>query len=579
MALDFSCLDWAEKLERGETPIPDLPLDKGAVAAAVAIFDNLRLPDVDGFPTLKEACGEWYRDLVRAAFGSIDAETRERFITEIFCLVPKKNSKTTYSAGLGLTALLVNKEPNATMIIVGPTKELADICFSKIKGMIEADPIDPSTGRQYLEDRFHVSEGDQTITDRMNGTELKVKSFDKRVVTGAIPSLVIIEELHILGENPRAQKILAQLRGGMLARPDALMLFITTQSDDPPAGVFKSELSYARRVRDGQVKGGSTLPVLYEFPEEIQASKEKLWRDPKYWPMVMPNIGRSITLPRMLRLYNKALEDGDAAEMIFASQHLNIDMTTGTHSGAWVGANYWRDAAVVMTFDELLESSEVVVAGIDGGGLDDLFGLGVIGRHRETKKWTAWGRAWAQPKVLEVRKDIASRLLDFKSDGDLVICEDPTADLREIAEYCGRIADAGLFPTNAKGEMQHGIGLDPWGVAALVDELAAVKLEGDLLTAIGQGVRLSPAVWGMERKLNDGTMRHCGQPLMDWCVSNAKTEQRGNAVLITKAISGKAKIDPLIGVLNAFMLMARNPVAAGNISSPWDDPDFTMHAK
>jgi phage terminase large subunit-like protein len=110
------------------------------------------------------------------------------------------------------------------------------------------------------------------------------------------------------------------------------------------------------------------------------------------------------------------------------------------------------------------------------------------------------------------------------------------------------------------------IGLDPFAIGALIDELVGRGIPRELLLGVRQGSALSPAVWTVERKLKDGTMRHSDQDAVGWSVGNAVAEQRGNAVLITKQTAGKAKIDPLIALLNAATLMAKNPQAQDTTS-------------
>lgn len=54
------------------------------------------------------------------------------------------------------------------------------------------------------------------------------------------------------------------------------------------------------------------------------------------------------------------------------------------------------------------------------------------------------------------------------------------------------------------------------------------------------------------------------QRIMTFAVENAKTEARGNAVIVTKAQSGTAKIDPLMSMFNTVQLMSWNPQASNS---------------
>lgn len=539
---DTSCPDWADRIQAGLPLCPDLPIDEKLADRAVAVFNRLRLPDVVDNPPLSEAGGDWFRQIVRVVFGSYDATTKERAIRELFLMVPKKSSKTTYAAALLLTAVLVSTRPRAEYIFIGPTQEIADLAFKQAAGMIEIDPV--------LSIKFHIQHHLKRLVYRPTGAFLKIKSFSPTVVTGSKPSGVLIDEIHVIGGMNNADRVIGQLRGGLISQPEAFLINITTQSERPPAGVFRAELMKARKVRDGTLKA-PILPILYEFPPNFD------WKNTENWWMVTPNRGKSITIERLIDDYKQAEAAGEEELRRWASQHLNIEIGLALMSDRWAGADYWQQNGKKpkMTLQYLLDNCEVVEVGIDGGGLDDLLGLSVIGRVTDSNEWMIWTRAWAHPSVMERHKQESSRFFDFVRDGDLTLVKQIGQDVDEVASICAQIASTNLLDK---------IGVDPHGLGGILDALMAQDIPNEQIVGISQGWRMTGAIKTLERKLAEGHIIHGNQPLMNWCVGNAKVEPKGNAVAITKQAAGFAKIDPLMATFNAVSLISLNPESRGS---------------
>lgn len=549
MGWNLSCPGWEAKLRAGKSLIPNLPLNKAEGDRAVAIFDKLRLADVPGTPYMAEACGPWFRECVRALFGSLDPKTRQRMIRELFILVSKKNSKTTNGSLLMLTAELLNYRPNAEFFFVAPVQDVSEIAFSAAAGAIALDPV--------LSKKLHIREHLKKIVHRESGSELSILTFDPAVLTGQKCSGgVLIDELHVVAKMSKAASAIRQLRGGMLPFPEAFMAFITTQSEEAPSGVFRAELLKARAIRDGK-REGAMLPVLYEMPAAMQKDAA-VWRNPKNWHMVTPNDGRSVTIGRLVEEFDVAQATGEDELRSWASQHLNVEIGLALHSDRWSGADFWEAQGLHgLTLDLLLERCEVLDVGIDGGGLDDLLGLTVVGRERESRKWLSWSHAWAHPSVLERRQSEAQRFRDFAEAGDLTIVEKIGDDVSAVAKIVWRIELSGLLDK---------VGVDPAGIGVILDSLVEIGIPQGKVVGVSQGWKLNGAIKTLERKLAEGAFYHAGQMLMAWCVGNAKVEPKGNAIVITKQASGFAKIDPLMAAFDAVSLMALNPVADKTIS-------------
>lgn len=538
-----ACPDWRERIRSGQSLIPP-PIFPDEAADALEVFKALRVVDIPGAPTVGEVARPWILDFASAFFGSYDPDSGKRLIRSFYLKIPKKNWKSGIASFLMGTLLIRNWRESGEFGIIAPTTEVANNAFGPIKHAIRKD--------EELSDLLHIQEHIRTITHRNTRATLQVVAADSDTVSGKKFSVTLVEELWQFGKRSNADAMLLEATGGMASRDEGAVIYLTTESDEPPAGVYRAKNIYARKVRDGEIDDPSFLPVLYEWPEDMVASKACL--DLENAPMVNPNFGASVSEEWLRSKYAETKAESETAFQAFCAKHLNVEIGLALGSDRWVGADYWqRQTRPGLTFDAILERSEVIDVGVDGGGLDDLLGLTVIGRDKETREWLVWTHAWAAPSVLERRKEIAPRLRDFERQGDLTIIAGLPEDVTELTDYCERVWDSGLLDK---------IGVDPAMIGVVIDELEERGIPKERIFSVPQGWRLTRPIKTCERKLAEGSMWHGGQDLMAWCVGNAKVEPRGNAVMITKQTSGKSKIDPLMALFNAAELLGLNPPAA-----------------
>lgn len=546
-----ACPDWERRIVAGESLIPCAPIFSDQADEGLNIFRQLVAVDVAGSPTFGEISRKWILDLVAAIFGAYDAETGRRLVREVFLLISKKNGKSTDLAGIILTALLLNWRESGEMGILAPTIEVANNAWRPARDAIKAD--------EELSDLLQVQDHIRTITHRGTKATLQVVAADSEAVAGKKWIVTLVDELWLFGKKPNADKMLLEATGGMASRPEGFVMYSSTQSDDPPAGVFKEKLDYARKVRDGEIIDPAFLPVLYEFPKSMIDNGD--CRKAKNFYVTNPNLGASVDEEFLTRELEKAKVGGEEKMRQFLAKHLNVQIGVDLRSDRWAGADFWEAAAIpVFTLAELMDRSEVCTVGIDGGGLDDLLGLVVLGREKETGRLLCWAHAWAHEIVLERRKEIAAALHDFQKQGDLTIVKVPGEDVVQVADIVCRVRDAGLLPE------KFAVGVDAVGIGDIVTELATEDRGITMgpnghIVAVRQGYSLNGAIKSTERQVAAKTLVHSGRPLMNWCVGNARVEDKGNAILVTKAASGKAKIDPLMALFNAVSLMALNPEA------------------
>ena len=167
------------------------------------------------------------------------------------------------------------------------------------------------------------------------------------------------------------------------------------------------------------------------------------------------------------------------------------------------------------------------MVGIDGGGLDDLFGLAVLGRDKDSRAG-CYGRTHGATSACSSGASRSHPGSGLRGVGELTIVDD------RLETFVGERDHPAVRSEGHRSA--RAVAIDPAGIGELVDALAEIDVTqaNELLVGVGQGYRMMSAIKTTERRLATGTFRHSGSSLMAWCVSNLRIEPTATAIRATK---------------------------------------------
>ena len=474
----------------------------------------------------------WERAIIRNAFGWVDLDGLRRYRT-VLILVPRKNGKSTLSAGLVTDLFFLDDEPGGEYYSAAGDRAQARIIFEMVRDMI--------LNESELSSRCRILHNSITIEEV--GKSYKPLSAEAKTKHGFNPQVVAFDELHT---QPNRDLVDA-LETAMGARRQPITFYITTMDFDRPS-ICNEIIDYGYKVRDGTLENPDPtfLPVIYE------AKIEEDWKSKKLWIRVNPNYGVSLKPEYMERAFKKANEI-TSSESTFKRLHLNMRTQT---SIAWLKAEEW-DACY---------DPEVVEPGLGTrcfSGLD-----------------------------LSHRSDMTAWCLYFPDLGGLARwhfwCPEDHPEAVEGGLYETWIRQ-GWISTTPGNDIDYSfiravinqvspryamepIAIDPWNARQLTLQLQ--DEDGIPMIEFRQGwASMSEPAKQLEGIVKSGLLNHENNPVARWMAMNAmvKTDPAGN--IKPDKESSKNKID---GIVALTMAIGRYIVTPDDTGSVYEERGFIV---
>lgn len=468
-------------------------------------------------------------------------------------VVPRKNGKTFLGAGVGLCLLCGDGEPAAEVYSVATKEDQARLLWNDGKQMIR---FSPGAGDVF---RRTVSE----IRHEDSASFWKPLGSDSETLDGLNPHGVLADELHAWKDR-RLWDILDSALG---ARRHPLVFSISTEGEVRD-GIFDEQVKLAQAVLQDEALANGAGANVFALIFTIDDGDDPM--DEAAWFKANPNLGCGKSLEYMRDQAAKAkLSPGKMRDFLVKQ----LDKRAEKMVSGWLSLAKWDACA-----GEKLKAADVlrrlagksVFCGFDASRSQDLAAVALAWfegdiahaawlfftpeetlRERELRdrapyaKWVEDGWMIATPGNITDYRAIVARVVEIMKDANAeAFWYDPSHGHEAAMEIRDALGMIGSAKMEGGGEWHQ--------VAALAQTFA----------------NFSRPYREIERRVIGGTLRHYGNPVARWNISNAVPHVGPSENIMLHKGKSTGRIDGAVALGMAFAAALTMPDAGATTSTP-----------
>jgi phage terminase large subunit-like protein len=455
-------------------------------------------------------------------YGWVHKETGLRRFKKAYWQVARKNAKSQSLACVGSYEAFAFGESMAEVYIGATKTEQSKIVWNEIKAQIQ--------GCDFLKGKYKIAYG--KIEHLKSSSFIAALSKDAgKTGDGLNVQCGIIDEYHA---HPTSE-IYDVLVSGMGARPQPLMMIITTAGFELQHPCYSVEYQYVSKILDpnNPIENDEYFVMINELDKDDDI------KDEKNWEKANPILCSYEEGVNFLRGELKAALDVPEKMRNFLTKNMNrwVDMK----DNGYMDMSKW--AACGQDFDlTTLEGLECTV-GVDLSAKIDLTSVGF--EFKKDGKYIVLSHSFMPEDTLDRKR---------KTDK---VPYDLWVQQGWITTTPGAVVDYNFIKSYIKNfEQQYNVKIreicaDPWNATQFMQDMEA---EGYTVVEIRQGIQtLGSATKDFREQVYQRNVIHNNNPVLTWALSNAVTRQDANENIMLDKSKSTERIDPIAAVLNAHV--------------------------